>query len=357
MTDFSAALLAWFDHSGRKDLPWQQNPTPYRVWISEIMLQQTQVATVIPYYLRFMARFPCIRDLAAASVDEVLQHWAGLGYYARARNLHKSAQIIQQDLQGRLPDTPEALQALPGIGRSTAAAILALSTGQRHAILDGNVKRVLSRFHAVDGWPGATAVTRHLWALAEQHTPRQRVADYTQAIMDLGATLCTRGTPQCPLCPVAAGCQARLHDRVADYPAPRPRRDIPEKSTTMLILTNHDGEVLLEKRPPTGIWGGLWSLPEYPRHNPDPHQLHAWCRNALGCEVEIREQWPAVRHSFTHFRLTITPLLAHSRRAGLSVMEGDKHVWYNVAHFDNHAMAAPVRRLLAQLQKRQGETT
>ncbi len=355
--DFSAALLAWYDRHGRKDLPWQQDPTPYRVWVSEIMLQQTQVTTVIPYYERFMARFPQIGSLAAASLDEVLQHWAGLGYYARARNLHKSAQIIQHDHGGKFPDTREALQALPGIGRSTAAAILALSAHQRHAILDGNVKRVLSRFHAVEGWPGNAGVARRLWELADQHTPRQRVADYTQAIMDLGATVCTRSSPQCRRCPVSAGCQAHARNRIADYPAPRPRRDMPGKHTTMLILSNDQGEVLLEKRPPTGIWGGLWSLPEYPGDKADHQGVSAWCRKELGCDIEIREQWPAVRHSFTHFHLTITPLLAHSHDAGISVMEGGKHVWYNVAQIHSHATAAPVRRLLAQLQIQQGETT
>ena len=357
MMDFSAALLAWFDRHGRKDLPWQVDPTPYRVWVSEIMLQQTQVATVIPYYQRFMASFPHVERLAAAPLDEVLQHWAGLGYYARARNLHRSARIIQQEHQGTFPDTLDGLQALPGIGRSTAAAILALSGGQRHAILDGNVKRVLSRFHAIDGWPGAPRVTRALWALAEGHTPRRRVADYTQAIMDLGATLCTRARPRCQDCPLAGGCQARLQNRVADYPAPRPRRDKPGKATTMLILTNGAGEVLLEKRPPTGIWGGLWSLPEYPREAPDPEAVRAWCRQELGCEIEIRAQWPAVRHSFTHFHLTITPLLAHSLRRVSGIMEGERRVWYNVAQFQHRALAAPVKRLLEELHTRQGETT
>jgi len=356
-TNFSAALLTWFDHHGRKDLPWQQDPTTYRVWVSEVMLQQTQVSTVIPYFQRFMTSFPDISSLAASSIDEVLLHWSGLGYYARARNLHKTAQSIQENHHGKFPGTLPALQALPGIGRSTAAAILALSANQCHAILDGNVKRVLSRFHTIEGWPGTPVVARQLWALAEQHTPSRRVADYTQAIMDLGATICTRSNPQCMKCPLTKTCQACLQQRVNDYPSPRARRNMPYKTTTMIILLNQAGEVLLVKRPPTGIWGGLWSLPEYTRQDRDSKKIRAWCRSEFGCGIEIREQWPAVRHSFTHFHLTITPLVAHSLNREILIMEGANHVWYNVEQPETHAMATPVRRLLEQLQLAKGELT
>ncbi len=258
---FSAALLDWYDHHGRRDLPWQSEPTPYRVWVSEIMLQQTQVSTVIPYYRRFMQSFPDVAALAAAGQDQVLHHWSGLGYYARARHLHAAAQRVVQS-GGAFPDTLEAVMALPGVGRSTAGAILALACAQRHPILDGNVKRVLARFHAVDGWPGQATVQKRLWQLAEMYTPHARVAHYTQAIMDLGATLCTRGRPDCGQCPVRSGCAAHGSSRQADYPAPRPARILPVRTVTMLLLGNQASELLLERRPPTGIWGGLWSFPE-----------------------------------------------------------------------------------------------
>ena len=217
-------MIAWFAQHGRKDLPWQQDPTPYRVWVSEIMLQQTQVRTVIPYYQRFMQAFPDLRALAAAPLDQVLHHWSGLGYYARARNLHRAAQRIRDDHAGRFPEDIEVVMRLPGIGRSTAGAVLSLACGQRHAILDGNVKRVLARFHAVEGWPGKTAVLEQLWALAEAATPQRDVAAYNQAMMDLGATLCRRGTPECPSCPLQSDCRACKLGRQSEFPAPRPRR-------------------------------------------------------------------------------------------------------------------------------------
>jgi A/G-specific adenine glycosylase len=254
------ALLRWWRAHGRHDLPWQRRRTPYRVWISEIMLQQTQVTTVIPYYRGFMARFPNLRALADAPLDEVLHLWSGLGYYARARNLHRAAQLIRDEYGGRFPRRFEQIAALPGIGRSTAGAILALARGERHAILDGNVRRVLARYHAIKGWSGEKRTEARLWALTEQHTPRNNVAAYTQAIMDLGATLCTRTRPRCNECPLASGCRAHALGRETAFPARRPKKARPVRRTRMLLVTCVN-RVLLERRPPAGVWGGLWSLP------------------------------------------------------------------------------------------------
>ncbi len=258
---FAARLLAWFDLHGRHDLPWQADPSPYSVWVSEIMLQQTQVATVVRYYERFMQRFPSVEALAAADADAVLTVWSGLGYYARARNLKRAAEIVVERFGGRVPTTLAELVTLPGIGRSTAGAILALTTGQRLPILDGNVKRVLARYHAVAGWPGEPAVERALWELADRNTPAQRLAAYTQAIMDLGATLCTRARPACTVCPLAEDCRACALGTQAAFPAPRPKRERPRRSTTMLVVLDPAGRVLLERRPARGVWGGLLQLP------------------------------------------------------------------------------------------------
>ena len=351
---FGAALLAWFDRHGRKNLPWQQDPTPYRVWVSEIMLQQTQVATVIPYYERFVRRFADVHALAAAPLDEVLHLWSGLGYYARARNLHRAAGIICGEHGGEFPADLERMQSLPGIGRSTAGAILALAHGQRHPILDGNVKRVLARYHAVEGWPGQPAVEKHLWMLAEGHTPRDRVGAYTQAIMDLGATLCTRGAPDCARCPLAAECRALHTGCVKDYPASRPRQERPERESLMLVLMNDAGEVLLERRPPAGIWGGLWSLPEAPPAARDDTAIRRWCADTLRCRIDALTELPGLRHAFSHFTLTIRPLRARVLRHDAGVMEGQGYVWYNGR---SHAggLAAPIRRLLAALADSTGE--
>lgn len=343
---FSHELLAWFNRHGRKDLPWQINPTAYRVWISEIMLQQTQVATVIPYYQKFMARFPDVQTLAAAPLDAVLHHWSGLGYYARARNLHRAAGIVCRDHHGALPVEFAALAALPGIGRSTAGAILALGSGQRHAILDGNVKRVLSRVHAVAGWYGTAEVGKRLWELAERHTPSEDVAAYTQAIMDLGATLCTRHRPACARCPLQARCAALRSGTVADFPESKPRRALPVRATRVLLLRNAAGAVLLQRRPPVGIWGGLWSFPELP----DDRDLQQWCRTQLHCHVQIIEEWPVLRHTFTHFHLDLLPLLARVEKFDRVAMEQADQVWYNNAQPDRIGLAAPVARLLARLQ-------
>ena len=344
---FSARVLAWFDRHGRKDLPWQIDPTPYRVWVSEIMLQQTQVATVIPYYQRFTARFPDVDALAGAPVDQVLHLWSGLGYYARARNLQRAACRIRDQHGGRFPLDIEAVAALPGIGRSTAGAILALAAGQRHAILDGNVKRVLARFHAVEGWPGRPEVERRLWQWAERHLPRRRIAEYTQAMMDLGATVCTRARPACERCPLVSECAAHRAGRESDYPAPKPRKTLPVRAVRMLMLCDQDGRVLLERRPPAGIWGGLWSFPELA-----PEQdIAEECRQTLRCRVRDVCVWPPFRHTFSHFHLDITPVYARVNGVALSVMEADDRVWYNTQTPDSRGLAAPVQRLLGELAK------
>jgi len=257
VTKFPQKVLAWFDQHGRKNLPWQQDINPYRVWVSEIMLQQTQVKTVIPYYEKFMTSFPDVQTLASADQDTVLKHWSGLGYYARARNMHKAAQMVCDDFAGVFPDNLESMQSLSGIGRSTAAAILSIASNQQEAILDGNVKRVLSRVFTVVGWPGKADVLKKFWVLAEQTTPKTRNADYTQAIMDLGATLCTRSKPRCEDCPLKTDCLAFQQGNQTEYPTKKPKKEMPEKHTVMLILQNDQQEVLMQKRPAVGIWGGL----------------------------------------------------------------------------------------------------
>lgn len=343
--EFGRRVLEWFDAHGRKHLPWQQNATAYRVWVSEIMLQQTQVAAVIPYYERFTARFPDLASLADADLDEVLGLWAGLGYYARARHLHQTARIARDRHGGDLPLDSAQLQTLPGIGRSTAGAILALAAGQRQPILDGNVKRLLARFAAVAGWPGQSHVRAMLWALAERYTPAERTADYTQAIMDLGAMVCTPRQPCCHQCPLAEGCAAHEQGREADYPMPKPRRDLPVRATQMLLLRRAEGEVLLERRPPVGVWGGLWSFPECPLGV----DIAGWCRERLALEVTAGMPWSVVRHSFSHFHLDITPVPVTVRGTSRTVMEGERFVWYNTRCPDERGVAAPVRRLLVAL--------
>jgi len=343
--NFSAQLLAWWDVHGRHDLPWQMNPTSYRVWVSEIMLQQTQVATVEGYYDRFMKRFPSVVDLAAADEDDVLHCWSGLGYYSRARNLHKAASVVVDEHGGDLPRQFDDLLALPGIGRSTAGAILALSAGQRQAILDGNAKRVLARYFAVEGWSGATANLKKLWALAEQCTPNQRVANYTQAIMDLGAKVCRRSRPPCDVCPLAEGCQARAMGRVAEIPASKPKKPRPRRSA-VLLMARHAEFVLLEKRPPQGIWGGLWSFPEFN----DRATAEDWCELHLGAGLSAGLEWPQVAHSFSHFDFDMRPLEV-TVPAPATVMEGDRWLWYNTRSPQAAGLAAPVSRLLAEIQE------
>jgi len=343
---FSSALLAWYDQYGRKHLPWQQQRTPYRVWISEIMLQQTQVATVIPYYERFMQRFPTVAALAEADEDSVLHHWTGLGYYARARNLHKTARIVQADYGGRFPADVETLGTLPGIGRSTAGAIVALGHGQRAVILDGNVKRVLCRVDCVEGWPDQPRVQKQLWQLAETLTPQARCADYTQAIMDLGATLCARSKPACSLCPVQPLCRASAENRAEEFPHRKPTRTLPVKSTCMLIFHNRAAnQVLLEKRPPQGIWGGLWSFPE----SSEPETFTGLLDQELLSTPDSTERWSVVRHTFSHFHLDITPVVIPLDPQHVSIMEDERWHWYDLRQPAQLGLAAPVKKLLALL--------
>jgi A/G-specific adenine glycosylase len=334
-------LLAWFGRHGRHDLPWQCDPTPYRVWVSEIMLQQTQVATVIGYFNRFMQRFPDVSALAAASVDEVLHLWSGLGYYARARNLRLAARQIVTEHGGVFPHTLEMMMALPGVGRSTAGAILALACGQRHPILDGNVKRVLARYFAVEGATALPAVSARLWALAEQCTPYERVAGYTQAIMDLGATLCLRRRPACTLCPIAAGCAARAAGRQHELPTPHPRRARPRRRTCMLLALHERRLVLLQRRPPMGLWGGLWGLPEFE----SAQAAQDWCRLQFGAPPSPPRSGPPLHHAFTHFDLEIEPLAVECAMQS-AVMEADKWLWYDPVQPAKLGLAAPVKALI-----------
>jgi A/G-specific adenine glycosylase len=345
--DFSSSLLAWFDQHGRKHLPWQQERTPYRVWVSEIMLQQTQVNTVIPYYHRFMLRFPSVQDLAEAPEDVVLHHWTGLGYYARARNLHRTAQIVSREHGGVFPQDVAALSALPGIGRSTAGAILALGSGKRAVILDGNVKRVLTRAFCIEGWPDQPKVQAQLWQIAEELTPQERCADYTQAIMDLGATLCSRSRPACGLCPLQHLCQAHASNRCDAFPQRKPRKELPVKSTFMLLFHDRQQQrVLLEKRPPQGIWGGLWSFPE----TDDISNFDAALNGQLLTDAKDLQRWSALRHTFSHYHLDITPVLIPLDRQHVSIMENERWHWYDLRRPDELGLAAPVKKLLEKLQ-------
>jgi A/G-specific adenine glycosylase len=342
---FSELVLGWFDRHGRKDLPWQRDPSPYRVWVSEVMLQQTQVAVVIPYFERFMVRLPTVDALAAVPPDVVMHLWSGLGYYARARNLHRAAGLIVADHGGDLPSDLPTLRALPGIGRSTAGAILSLALGQRQVILDGNVKRVLARCFAVPGWPGRAEVLGTLWELAERCTPAEQVGAYNQAMMDLGATLCTRSAPTCDRCPLARRCAALAAGDATAFPAPKPRRILPVRQVLMLVLRNAAGEVLLERRPPVGIWGGLWSFPEC-RPETDPAD---WCRVNLGAHLLGVEKLPPRRHSFSHFHLDITPLALDCGGSATWVADGEQHRWCDPDGARTLGLAAPVARLLAEL--------
>ncbi len=345
MTRFSQNLLAWFEQNGRKNLPWQSPPTPYRVWVSEIMLQQTQVQTVIPYYERFLQRFPDVEALARATLDEVLRLWSGLGYYARARNLHKAAKQICDRFDGRFPESLEQLQALPGVGRSTAGAILALAMQKRQPILDGNVKRVLTRYHAIEGWPGKASIEKQLWQLADWHTPEENVSAYTQAIMDLGAILCTRKLPDCDRCPVSDECEARRMGRQSAFPTPRPKKDLPVKKKRFLILSHPVGGILLEKRASSGIWGGLWSLPECD-HGID---LYHFCRERFGCAIESCEELDMVRHTFSHFRLEITPVKLKIKAMPASIRDEERFRWIDKEQQEPLGMATPVIRILKSL--------
>lgn len=343
MPSFAATVVAWHKRHGRHDLPWQATRDPYAIWVSEIMLQQTQVATVVPYYRRFMARFPDLVALAAAPLDDVLVLWSGLGYYSRARNLHRAAQIIRDEHGGKFPSLFDDVLALPGIGRSTAAAICAFAFSERRPILDGNVKRVLTRFYGVRGYPGDKRVERALWRKAGSLLPRQGIAAYTQGLMDLGAGVCTRRQPRCASCPLAAGCVARNRGLTAKLPAPKPRKALPHKQTVMLVL-QHAGEVLLEKRPAAGIWGGLWCFPEAA----PGEDLGKICARRFGARVRTARPLPVLEHGFTHFRLSIRPQRLRVARLAPRAAEPG-HVWLTVEDAQAAAVPAPVKRILATL--------
>lgn len=344
---FQNKILAWFSHAGRKHLPWQQTKSPYAVWLSEIMLQQTQVGTVIPYFQRFIQYFPTISSLAKADIDEVITLWSGLGYYARARNLHRCAQIIEKEYSGKFPQDLLLLQNLPGIGRSTAGAILALAFSQPGIILDGNVKRVLTRFHAITGWSGFSKINKQLWALAEHYTPKNKhICHYTQAMMDLGALVCTRTQPQCNECPLQSHCKAHTENNTANYPSPKPRKAIPRRAIKMIILINEDKEILLEKRPPIGIWGGLWSLPECSM----TENIRVFCKKQYHCEIEEPiKKYHLLKHMFSHFQLEITPVVIRVKHWHPPLMESDRIVWYNRHQLALRGLAAPVKKLLSDI--------
>lgn len=336
---FQAALLQWFDLHGRKNLPWQTNKSPYHVWVSEIMLQQTQVATVIPYYERFIVRFPHLAALADASVDEVTALWAGLGYYARARNLHRAAGLLMERHAGEFPGDLSALMSLPGVGRSTAGAILSLGLGIPATILDGNVKRVLCRVAGIEGWPGESGVLRELWDIAESLTPSARVADYNQAMMDLGATICLPRKPLCGLCPLHTVCKARALDATAIIPAAKPSKSLPVRECYMLLMASRSGSIFLERRPPAGIWGGLLSLPEFGSLD----DLTRWCVLG-GIDVEGLETWPRRRHTFSHYHLEFFPVLVTSARDLEGVSETFAGQWFDPLSAEG--LPAPIRRLV-----------
>ncbi len=347
MHSFSSRLIRWQRQHGRHDLPWQ-GADAYRVWLSEIMLQQTQVATVIPYYQRFVASFPNIVALAAATEDEVLAHWSGLGYYARGRNLHKAARIVTEKHNGEFPREFEQILELPGIGRSTAAAICAQAYHEHHAILDGNVKRVLARWCGIEGWAGNKKVEALLWQKAEALLPQRDIATYTQALMDMGATVCTRSKPKCTECPVQKDCVAFQSDRIAELPTPRPKKAVPERHTTFLLLM-HGNDILLEKRPGSGIWGGLWCPPQLD----DGQGIVADYLQSNSVEVSERIDLSEFTHTFTHFKLHITPVLLRVARKPLRVEQAGS-VWLDVEEALSAAIPTPVRKVLERLHIRDG---
>jgi len=337
--DFSRRVVRWQRAHGRHDLPWQGTRDAYRIWLSEIMLQQTQVATVIPYFERFVARFPDVRALAGATPDEVLALWSGLGYYARARNLHQAARAVAERFGGEFPARFEDLAALPGIGRSTAAAIAAFAGGERRAILDGNVRRVLARHAGIGGDPASAAVLARLWGEAEARLPARGIEAYTQGLMDLGAGVCTARRPACPACPVHADCVARISDRVAELPGRRPRAAPRRRQVAMLVVVSH-GEVLLEKRPASGIWGGLWSLPEVPPGTDPARAAKAW-----GITAARVTPLAPFEHAFTHFTLQVSPHRIDVRKATPLAAERGA-TWLALSEIQGAALPSPVRKLL-----------
>ena len=340
---FSNQLVSWYQQHGRKTLPWQIEKTPYKTWLSEIMLQQTQVATVMPYFERFVARFNDVTALAEAELDEVLHLWTGLGYYARARNLHRAAKIIVAEHQGEFPCEFEQVLALPGVGRSTAGAVLSLALGQHHPILDGNCKRVLARFAAVPGWPGDKATEQKLWQLAEQITPKQTVAQFNQAMMDLGATLCSRSKPRCSECPLKLKCKAALAGEQALYPGKKPKKVLPEKQSFWLLL-QHQQQVLLQQRPAAGLWGGLYGFIEFASAQEREQYI------ALnGLQIGATEQLPAFRHTFSHFHLWIQPQLLKLKSLPDAVQEHSGASWFRIDAIPAVGLSAPAKQLFQQL--------
>ncbi|SEL30237.1 A/G-specific adenine glycosylase [Nitrosovibrio tenuis] len=352
MSSFAEKMIRWQESYGRHHLPWQNIRDPYVIWVSEVMLQQTQVTTVIPYYLRFLQRFPDLNSLASASLDEVLAQWSGLGYYSRGRNLHRTAQLIVRDHQGIFPEKVEVICQLPGVGRSTAAAIAVFAYGARCAILDGNVKRILARCFGIERYPGERKIEALLWQKAQELLPEQGEKDvnggieaYTQALMDLGATVCTRIKPKCAICPLQSDCTAFRNDAVGRLPAPKPRKPMPERETVLLMLMAQ-GKILLEKRPARGIWGGLWCLPEMPVSE----NAIEYCARHFGMEVQpLPPRIPSFVHIFTHFRLRIHP---HPLQLNLSssATTGDhigvERMWTTLADALTVAIPAPVAKLL-----------
>tara|TARA_R110000744_G_scaffold8884_14_gene28997 strand:- start:2097 stop:3206 length:1110 start_codon:yes stop_codon:yes gene_type:complete len=338
---FANRILAWFDNHGRKDLPWQQDKNPYSVWVSEIMLQQTQVKTVIPYYQKFMQRFPNILSLANAPQDEVLHHWTGLGYYARARNLQKAAQMIRDNFNGAFPPVIDDVISLPGIGRSTAGAVLSLACGQHHSILDGNVKRVLARYFAVDGWPGKKNIEQILWQYADSLTPELRTDDYTQAMMDMGATICTRSKPKCDSCPLQQDCLAFAQGRQSALPSKKPKTTIPVKSTVMLIPM-WQSQILIYQRPPSGLWGGLWGF--YEADSIDTVNIRA---QDLALANYSTITLAPFRHTFSHFHLDIQPVILQLETPVTNKINEAQQMWYDLLSPPNVGLAAPTKKLLS----------
>ena len=320
-------MLDFYDQQGRKDLPWQQDTTAYRVWVSEIMLQQTQVKTVIPYYLKFMDSFPSIESLAEAHIDRVLKHWEGLGYYTRARNLHACAKQVVEQYQGEFPQDLDSMMELPGIGESTAGAILSLAYGLPEAILDGNVKRVLARCFLVEGWYGKAAVIKNLWQLSRQYTPKKRTGEFNQAMMDLGSDICNRSKPRCGECPLTKDCQANLQDKTIEYPHRKPKKTLPTKQATMSLITNNQNQIQLLKRPPSGIWGGLWSLPEIEADQ------------ALSLIGEFK-------HTFSHYRLLAKVVEPNQTNSGKRIEDNSQLAWHNIDQLEQIALPTPIKKFL-----------
>ena len=343
---FHERLLDWYDIHGRKDLPWQHDISPYHVWLSEIMLQQTQVSTVIPYYLRFITQYVDITSLASAKLDDILALWAGLGYYARARNLHKAANILVRQHKAEMPFSIDELIALPGIGRSTAGAIMALAHQQKHPILDGNVKRVLARYSAISGWPGKKPVEQKLWKIAESLLPEKRITHYTQAQMDLGATICKRNKPLCLQCPLHEDCKAFQLGTPELFPTSKPKKEIPSRQSHWLIAQSNNGKILLEQRPNNGIWGGLWSFPEFDC----PINLVSFSQEKLKVNPEEIQHQTSISHVFTHFKLDITPYLVHSSDNYQKIDNNKIFGWYTIRDALQLGIPAPVKAFLTLLE-------